>query len=711
MKIKSKEEAFDIIETQKSGMPFEAIKYLRDYGKDDEILKKVIDGLENYQKYSNVPLLYAIVGEGHLDLALVDPVIGFYTSDEDLGDLIYEQGQFLIGKLLHKFGDKAVEKCLNAIFRLNEIDSEAPYFYLFDSLIFADLDKYDTWISKILEKRDSVWALALYRHIAHPRFERYLPQLKRLHHFYRRNRSRKRIYQSYVNELKETIDIIEQGDDFIEWEDRFYCEARSDWDTYYEGIEYERDVNPMEDGSLVFIELLLKLKFEDVVNYADEAIQAFNRKIFQEEIEDQMVGEFLVEFTEKLENRRMYSDIEKLHKVLIEHNPDLLISDGEYTVDTLFKYYCFKGERENTLGILDSCFEVNYEKETIFNKLIYFACSGFSDRVDRFIEDEYHHLVNFFLEDNILIFKLKYSKLILELEKLYLSNDDKKDIDIEELVPKMKPYEFDIDPFLGECVELGFKDRSIEKIEELLSTFPNPEKRVGVTLKIGMRFFADMHEIGCPFLVSHFIWDKINYYQMEANTDSKDWADFFSFKSGFENFIVEGIGSSSDWFIDGPLITWGAYYFLDFLFKYNIIDEKQYNAQTKILDGIKGIIICFYKFYLWEYHFIHKWEAPKSIGLEAWKKEEKEFAELFDRIPNDERTEDKIREFAAAIKRSKKAFAKNKKKSKGRGFSKDGEKIGRNDKVSVKYPDGRVVNNVKFKKVENDLENGKCELI
>lgn len=37
--------------------------------------------------------------------------------------------------------------------------------------------------------------------------------------------------------------------------------------------------------------------------------------------------------------------------------------------------------------------------------------------------------------------------------------------------------------------------------------------------------------------------------------------------------------------------------------------------------------------------------------------------------------------------------------------------IGRNDRVSVRYTDGKVVKDVKFKKVIEDVENGKCEVI
>jgi preprotein translocase subunit SecA len=35
----------------------------------------------------------------------------------------------------------------------------------------------------------------------------------------------------------------------------------------------------------------------------------------------------------------------------------------------------------------------------------------------------------------------------------------------------------------------------------------------------------------------------------------------------------------------------------------------------------------------------------------------------------------------------------------------------RNDKVSVQYPDGRVLRDVKYKKVEDDIRNNRCIII
>jgi preprotein translocase subunit SecA len=40
------------------------------------------------------------------------------------------------------------------------------------------------------------------------------------------------------------------------------------------------------------------------------------------------------------------------------------------------------------------------------------------------------------------------------------------------------------------------------------------------------------------------------------------------------------------------------------------------------------------------------------------------------------------------------------------------EKVaGRNDKVTVQYPDGRVLKDVKYKKVEDDIKSGRCIVI
>lgn len=39
------------------------------------------------------------------------------------------------------------------------------------------------------------------------------------------------------------------------------------------------------------------------------------------------------------------------------------------------------------------------------------------------------------------------------------------------------------------------------------------------------------------------------------------------------------------------------------------------------------------------------------------------------------------------------------------------EKIGRNEKVNVKYRDGKILNDVKYKKVINDVMNGDCEIM
>jgi preprotein translocase subunit SecA len=39
------------------------------------------------------------------------------------------------------------------------------------------------------------------------------------------------------------------------------------------------------------------------------------------------------------------------------------------------------------------------------------------------------------------------------------------------------------------------------------------------------------------------------------------------------------------------------------------------------------------------------------------------------------------------------------------------KQFGRNEKVSVKYGDGKVLKNVKFKKVQDDIESGRAVVV
>ena len=79
MKITSKEQAFEILDTKRYGIPFDAIEYLYNHKKNPEILDKIAFSLENAYNstvyydlqldfYYSTPIWYAIVAENHADL-------------------------------------------------------------------------------------------------------------------------------------------------------------------------------------------------------------------------------------------------------------------------------------------------------------------------------------------------------------------------------------------------------------------------------------------------------------------------------------------------------------------------------------------------------------------------------------------------------------------------------------------------------------------
>lgn len=168
--IRSNAHAFEILETQSEGVPFEAIRYLYDQPSTEDIRTKVIFWLENAYNENilksdsnydpNTPFWYAIIAENYVEEPLIDPVISLYTVKDDDWDYLNEQGITLILKLCRKLGDTAIVRFLNKIGEQIRAESRFPYLYLFEVFRFVDPEKYPTEILGLFEKK-SYWLDAL----------------------------------------------------------------------------------------------------------------------------------------------------------------------------------------------------------------------------------------------------------------------------------------------------------------------------------------------------------------------------------------------------------------------------------------------------------------------------------------------------------------------------------------------------------------------
>ncbi len=247
MEINSKEEAFKAIETLKNGIPFEAIKYLVNFGKDKEILNKVIYHIENayndlefYDEkanyYSNAPLWYSIVAEGQVDSKLVNPIIKLYTTTREDNDFLNEQGVYVLGKLCAELGDEVIEKCVEKCLELNKEESELPYLFLFESFDFSEGGKYDNEILELLSNPEGKWIEGLIGHLGKPRYAKILPRLKELEEYYVNMKNRTLLQNHTIIEIRGAIKRIENENKEVEDYGNVYYKSREGWESHYKKL-------------------------------------------------------------------------------------------------------------------------------------------------------------------------------------------------------------------------------------------------------------------------------------------------------------------------------------------------------------------------------------------------------------------------------------------------------------------------------------------
>ena len=241
MPITSKQAAFDQLETQRYGIPFEAIDYLYNHPRDEEILAKITyhlthahneeifyDEVEDY--YANSPLWYAIVAENYLEMALVEPLIQMYLTEIDHWDFLNEQGVFLLEKLCKKLGDEAVELILQTLEK-HQREEVGAISYLFGGIAYASEEKFGKRILKLLEDPNYYGVSMAAMYMLSAKFRFMLPRFKDLLTYY------KQIDLEDDYQINENIIEIEGAIREIETDGgsnfTAFAESRAHWKVHY----------------------------------------------------------------------------------------------------------------------------------------------------------------------------------------------------------------------------------------------------------------------------------------------------------------------------------------------------------------------------------------------------------------------------------------------------------------------------------------------
>ena len=229
--MKTVEEAFNTIDGQEEGIPYQAIRFLRKQPSSEKILEKVKFALAHaYDETCPTPLWYGIVAEKHFDERLIDPVIGLFTSYEVDWDFLNEQGMYVLGLLAEKYPDLVMDKVMRVIENSLAVRSDTPYHFLFETFYFVNKKKYTPWFLKILRDQHLVWKDALAVTLADLQIKEALPILKLLYEEADESNHEKIEFDYAIKEIE--AGVHSYPDQAKPW-----CQQRKDWEEHYSKFE------------------------------------------------------------------------------------------------------------------------------------------------------------------------------------------------------------------------------------------------------------------------------------------------------------------------------------------------------------------------------------------------------------------------------------------------------------------------------------------
>lgn len=235
----SLDEAFMVLDTQREGIPFDAIKYLREQPSSEKLIEEIIFALEHayddtyYDEEEDyvysTPLWYAIVAEEHLTEELIEPTISLFTTTRNDWDFLNEQGLYLIGKLAAKYPDLTVRKAVETVDRMVRDESNLPYLFIYDAFYYADVEKYKDWFLQTIQDERLYWIETFAHRIATLQIKEAIPIIKNL-----LENTQDRFYKI---EFQEALEELETGVRKYPNRGKPYCEERADWEEHYSKFE------------------------------------------------------------------------------------------------------------------------------------------------------------------------------------------------------------------------------------------------------------------------------------------------------------------------------------------------------------------------------------------------------------------------------------------------------------------------------------------
>lgn len=454
---------------------------------------------------------------------------------------------------------------------------------------------------------------------------------------------------------------------------------------------------------------------EDLFERYDAVRAVFGQALDPGLAEEYALEDVLITLLERLEEAKDYAKIEELKIQLKEKNNWLYRMVGAYFDDTLIEYYCFHRDEKALEAILNDFLEAPLEDYEILERgLEYLLYYEYTDLVEKVVAGTYSQLLKSddYTEDATS--NLARMQFDIDMKRVYENYQSTQQWDWGILEKRKVPFDYEIGEGYTDKIEYAFEADG-RQLKQALDT-DLKEKRIFrlIILRKGFMKYALAYNI--PIATSGSIWDKmVLYWKARGRRPSK----YFDLeKKPFKAFVVEQTGLLIPYHMRGVLILWGSLYVYDFLLSVGLVPLKQYQEAVDVIKEYKKAFANEFQWSLWKYDFVCNWKKAAASTSEEKDAEEKIFRASFPQTREEENvTEYFFNRLDSADLQELQSLLEQFKQSEI--FEEEEEeapkialpKIGRNEKVTVRYIDGTLKKGIKYKKVIKDLEQGKCELI
>lgn len=445
----------------------------------------------------------------------------------------------------------------------------------------------------------------------------------------------------------------------------------------------------------------------------EAALSIFSQPLPEEVTKEYDIADTMLSLLDSYTTQKAFEDLYELVEVLKKHNPTVHARIFHYFHEDLITYFCFRGEEEKVAYLAEAFIENPLKDYDLMLMAIRKAnYYGYSSLAGRWVSAIYDDVNN---SPDLLpgaAFDLAVIKSYIELENTYNHYRKEQAFNWPQYLELMTRFGFEFDDSYFELMETALTD-SLEAVNDSLSG--TRQQNLEYLQKVFMRY---MLAKGVPFASSGGIWDLFYEYWESSNTDASPSEYFHLEPKDFYKFAENKSGFILDYRFNAAAILWGGIHVYDFLHAVQLLPGEDYEQFIAMIQRMQKLFMKENYDGLWEYSFVHKWGIPDSKSELEVAEEQEAFARSFEWIrgsspfpkPEDDPEWQKLQE---EFQEERKSWLDGRLPGSVEPTQpiRAEKKIGRNEKVTVKYTDGTVKKGIKYKKVQQDVDLGKCEII